>query len=155
MKSFKPISAGFFAFVVGALVPATFVAGAGLLGAVGIGPLVGPGYSDCFLVSCGTTPTLIQSPFGQVGYNATVDDLATVDVFFGDSAVTTAIGDPKGAGESIGGAVRKEYCIVAATATTVRVRALTSSNESSLVGQAMESWARLFSPEMFANRIDG
>ena len=121
---------------------------------LGVGALVGPGHVDSFTVSCGTSATLIQSPFGQVSYAAQVDDAAGADVFFGDSAVTTGVGTPKGAGEDIGGNVRKEYCRVASGTETVRVRAMTATEQSSLAGQIRYFLTETFNPEALAARTD-
>ena len=132
---------------------ATLLGSSGL-GVTGDAGTMAAGYSDSFNVTCANTATLIQSPFGQVGYNAFVDDAAAADIFIGDSAVTTSIGHAKGAGEEIGGSVRLEYCIVASGTETLHVRAKVSTNPASLIGSARLWWAQTFSPEMFAARVE-
>lgn len=134
-------------------------AGAGLIAmnmatVAGVAPLVGPGHVDSFTVSCGTSATLIQSPFGQVSYSAFVDDAASADVAFGDSGVTTATGEPKGAGERTGGNVRAEYCR-STSAQTIRVRAMVATDPNSFTGGFLKAFHETFYPEMFEARLEG
>ncbi len=138
----------------GIVFAAALVVGTVVSAAVGVGPMAA-GNVDDFTVTCTSTAAIIQSPYGQVGYNAFVDDTAAEDVYFGHSDVTSSTGTPKGAGEEIGGEVRYEYCRTASGSVTVRVRAKTATEPDSFAGELMRDVYEVFWPEVFASRTEG
>lgn len=92
-----------------------------------VGPLLGPGFSDSFTVTCATTATAITAASGsQQAYMC--QNWAATEVFVGDSGLTTTSAPKFCSGgcpsAQWDGHLKTEYCLVAAGTVTIYCRAL-------------------------------